>query len=140
MAKAFAFIRNTGTQTFTTTTGTINPGTAIHGFGSTGCGNCCEYIIRANSASIILNAAGYYSIDVGIVATNSAAGNITINLLQDGQVVASGAEAVSGANIPINISFPAGVKVNCDSTLTLQVVASAGTPIINGVYVTVEKM
>lgn len=140
MSKAYAFIRNTTAQAFAVATGNVNPGAGVHGYGSIGCGNCCKYIIEANQSNISLNECGYYNISVGVNASASAAGNVTVSLLQDGQVLATGSEAVAAANGPVNINFPAGAKVNCSSVLTLQVTASAGTPIVNGVYITIEKI
>lgn len=34
----------------------------------------------------------------------------------------------------------AGGNVNCNSTLTLVVTASAGNPIVNNLYMTIEKL
>lgn len=135
MAKAFAFITNTTAQTLTSGA-TVNPGAAQHGFG--GCG--CNYIIRVNNTGINLQASGYYKIDVGAAASDTAAADVTLSLYQDGQLVAQGIETIAAANDPSNIAFPAGVKVNCASTLTLVATATAGSPIINGLYITVEKL
>ena len=137
MAKAFAFITNTTSQTLTSGA-TVNPGTAQHGFGSRGCG--CGYIIRVNNTGINLQAPGYYKIDVGAAASGTDAANVTLSLYQDGILVAQGIETIAAANDPANIAFPAGVKVSCDSTLTLVATATAGSPIIAGLYITVEKL
>lgn len=136
MAKAFAFITNTTAQTLTSGA-TVNPGTAEHGFGSL-CN--CGYIIRVNNTGINLQAPGYYKINVGAAASDTAAADVTLSLYQDGILVAQGIETIAAANDPSNISFPAGVKVNCASTLTLVATATAGSPIINGLYITVEKV
>lgn len=140
MAKAYAFIVNNQAQAFTASSGTVNPGSGIHGFGSIGCGNRCKYIIEAQSSGINLNASGYYDVVISANVTNSEAGNVTLTLLQDGQTVGSWTEAIAAASDPATITFPAGIKVNCNSTLTLQVSSSAGTPTVNSVYSTVEKM
>lgn len=137
MAKAFAFITNTTAQTLISGA-TVNPGTAQHGFGSCGCN--CGYIIRVNNTGINLQAPGYYKINVSAAASDTAAANVTLSLYQDGQLVAQGIETVDATDDPSNIAFPAGVKVNCASTLTLVVTATAGSPIINGLYITVEKL
>lgn len=65
---------------------------------------------------------------------------MTLSLYQDGVLVAQGIETIAAANDPSNIAFPAGVKVNCASTLTLVATATAGSPIISGLYITVEKL
>lgn len=135
MSKAFAFIANTTAQTLTSGA-TVNPGTAQHGFGCTRCG----YIIDVAGNNINLRESGYYSINVGAAVSDTAAADVTLSLYQDGVLVAQGIETIAAANDPSNIAFPAGVKVNCASTLTLVATATAGSPIISGLYITVEKM
>lgn len=135
MAKAFAFITNTATQTLTSGAN-VAPGTAQHGFGGCGCG----YTIQVSGNNINLRAPGYYDIEIGATVTDSDAGNVTLALYQDGVLVAQGIEAIAAANDPANISFPAGVKVNCNSVLTLIVTTTAGNPIVTGLYITVEKL
>lgn len=135
MAKAFAFITNTTTQTLTSGAN-VTPGTAQHGFGGCGCG----YTIQVSGNNINLRSCGYYQVDVGATVSNSDAGNVTLSLYQDGQQIASGTETIAAANDPASISFPAGVKVNCSSALTLVVSATVGNPIVTNVYTTVEKL
>lgn len=135
MSKAFAFIANTTSQTLTSGA-TVNPGTAQHGFGGCGCG----YTIRVNNTGINLQSPGYYKIDVGSAVSDTAAADVTLSLYQDGQLVAQGIETIAAANDPANVAFPAGVKVNCASTLTLVATATAGSPIVSGLYITVEKL
>lgn len=135
MAKAFAFITNTTTQTLTSGAN-VTPGAAQHGFGGCGCG----YTIQVSGNNINLRSGGYYQVGVGATVSNSDAGNVTLSLYQDGQQIASGTETIAAANDPASISFPAGVKVNCSSALTLVVSATAGNPIVTNVYTTVEKL
>lgn len=135
MAKAFAFISNNTVQTLTSGAN-VAPGTAQHGFGGCGCG----YTIQISGNNINLRSGGYYKIDVGAIVSDSAEGDVTLALYQDGTLVAQGEEAIAAANDPANIAFPAGVKVNCNSTLTLVVTASAGNPIVNNLYITIEKL
>ena len=135
MSKAFAFISNNTSQTITGG-GVVNPGTAQHGFGCT----CCNRTIQLNGTNIDLRESGYYQVDVGATVSATDAGNVTLALYQDGALVARGSETISAANDPASISFPAGVKVNCFSTLTLVVTATAGDPIATNIYTTVEKV
>ena len=135
MSKAFAFISNTATQTLTSGAN-VAPGTAQHGFGGCGCG----YTIQVSGNNINLRSSGYYKVDVGAAVTDSAAGNVTLSLYQDGALVAQGIETIATAADPANIAFPAGVKVNCNSTLTLIVTTTAGNPSVSGLYITVEKL
>lgn len=134
MSKALAFISNATSQTITGG-GTVNPGTAQHGFGCT----CCGRTIQLNGTNINLRESGYYQVDVGATVSASDAGNVTLSLYQDGALVAQGSETISAANDPASISFPASVKVNCSSVLTLVVTSTAGDPIVTNIYTTIEK-
>lgn len=135
MSKAFAFISNNISQTITGG-GVVNPGTAQHGFGCT----CCGRTIQLNGTNINLRESGYYHADVGATVSASDAGNVTLALYQDGVLVAQGSETISAANDPASISFPASVKVNCSSVLTLVVTSTAGDPIVTNIYTTIEKV
>lgn len=135
MAKAFAFIANNTSQTITGG-GVVNPGTAVHGFGCT----CCGRTIQLGGTNINLRETGYYSVDVGATVSASDASNVTLSLYQDGALVAQGSETIAAASDPASISFPAGVKVNCNSVLTLVVTSTAGDPIVTNVYATVGKV
>lgn len=139
MSKAYAFIANNTSQTITGG-GVVNPGTAQHGFGKTGCGCSCEYIVQVNGNTINLKEGGYYDIEIGATVSDTTAGNVTLSLYQDGALIAQGSETIATANDPASISFPAGVKVNCNSVLTLVVTASAGDPIVTDIYSTVKKV
>ena len=135
MAKAFAFIDNNTSQTITGG-GVVNPGIAVHGFGCT----CCGRTIQLSGTNINLRETGYYSVDVGATVSASAAGNVTLSMYQDGELVAQGSETIAAENDLASISFPAGVKVNCSSVLTLVATSTAGDPIVTNVYTTVEKV
>lgn len=135
MAKAFAFVANNTSQTLTGG-GAINPGVAQHGFGCA----CGKKIIAVNGNNINLSSGGYYNIVVGATVTNSEAGNVTLSLYQDGTLIASGSETIAAASDPASISFPVGVVVNCNSTLTLVATASVGNPTVTNVFTTLQKM
>lgn len=96
--------------------------------------------IQLSGTNINLREGGYYSVDVGATVSASAAGNVTLSLYQDGALVAQGSEAIAAANDPASVSFPAGVKVNCSSVLTLVVTSTAGDPIVTNVYATIQKV
>lgn len=134
MSKAFAFISNNVSQTITGG-GVVNPGAVQEGFGCNHCGR----IIQLNGNNISLRECGYYKINVGATVSSTAAGNVTLSLYQDGALVAQGSETIAVADDPASISFPAGVKVNCGSVLTLVVTATAGDPIVANIYTTVDK-
>src|SRR5699024_4634224 len=116
MSKALAFISNNTSQTITGG-GTVNPGAAVHGFGCA----CCGRTIQLNGTNIDMRESGYYQVDVGATVSATDAGNVTLTLYQDGALVAQGSETIAAANDPASISFPASVKVNCSSVLTLVV-------------------
>lgn len=134
MSKAYTFVANNVSQTIVGG-GPIAPGTAQHGFGCV-CGNRA---INVNGNSINIQGTGYYDIMVGATVSASAAGNVTLSLYQDGALVVQGSETIAAANDPASIAFPAGVKVNCSSAITLVVDATAGNPIVTNVYTTVLK-
>lgn len=134
MSKALAFISNNTSQTLTGG-GVVNPGTAQHGFGCT----CCGRTVQLSGTNINLRESGYYQIDVGATVSASDAGNVTLSLYQDGALVAQGSATIAAANDPASISFPASVKVNCSSVLTLVVTSTAGDPIVTNIYTTIEK-
>ena len=135
MSKAYAFIANNTPQTITGG-GVVNPGTAQHGFGCARCGKA----IAVNGTNINLAECGYYDVEIGATVSATAAGNITLSLYQDGALIAQGSETISAASDPASISFPAGVKVNCNSVLTLVATASAGDPIVTNIHTTVTKI
>lgn len=135
MSKALAFISNNTSQTITGG-GVVNPGTAQHGFGCA----CCGHTIQLSGTNINLRESGYYQVDVGATVSATDAGNVTLSLYQDGALVAQGSETIAAANDPASISFPASVKVNCSSVLTLVVTSTAGDPIVTNIYTAVEKV
>ena len=135
MSKAFAFIANNTSQSITSG-GVVNPGTAVHGFGCT----CCNRTIQLSGTNINLRESGYYQVDVGATVSATAVGNVTLSLYQDGTLVAQSSENIVADNDPASISFPAGVKVNFSSALTLVVTSTAGDPIVTNIYTTVEKV
>ena len=136
MSKAFAYILNTNSQAFTAAGGTVNPGTSVHGYGR----NCCGYIIQVNGNNINLAETGYYEMIPGATVSASAAGNVTLGVYQDGALVAQNSAAIAAANDPATISFPVGLKVNCNSVITIMVSASAGTPIVTNIGTTIKKI
>ena len=135
MAKAFAFIQNTNSQTITGG-GVANPGTAQHGFG---CYNGCK-TIRVSGNNINLRECGYYEVVIGATVSATTAGSVTMALYQDGALLAQSSGTIAAANNPANISFPAGVKVGCSSSsLTVVMSATAGDPILVNSQITVDK-
>lgn len=136
MSKAYIFISNNTSQTLISGNQAVI-GTAQHGFGCTR----GQKTITVSGTNINLNSNGYFNIDIGSTISDSEAGNVTLSIYQDGNLIASGTETIATADNPVSISFPAGVVVrNCSSTLTIVVTATAGNPIVSNLFITVEKM
>ena len=83
-----------------------------------------SYAIQQSNDSILLNAPGYYKVSINITFTAPAAGDVTVELRQDGVAVpgATATETITTATTEVRtISFDAIVRVPCcgaPSTLT----------------------
>lgn len=133
MSKFLAFVSNNVPQNLTSGSN-VAPGTAIHGYG----GNCCTRAVQINGNNIAIKAKGYASIILSATVSNSATGNVTISLYQDGTLLAAASTAIATADTPAVIAFPAAAIINCNSTFTITVTASTGDPIVNSVNMTIE--
>lgn len=137
MAKAYMIANNPNTQTFTTP-GTVNLGTALHGFGKCN----CQYIISIANGGISLIDDGYYDFKIAANVSDSAAGNITMTVYQDGVPTPFTLSTnIAAANDPGCITLIGGVTVpqRKTSTLTVAISASAGDVIVNNIATTVTK-
>ncbi len=113
--------------------GTIPLGTIIRRYG-------CNATL--NGSGISINGAGYYDIDVSLVAVPDAAGTVKVALYQDGVAVpgATASATVAAADTEVTLSFPAVVRLGCCSTgsvLTLVLTGAAST--VNSAAVVVAK-
>jgi hypothetical protein len=113
--------------------GTLALGSVTHKYGDA---------IELNGNGINLTEAGYYNIITTATVSPTAAGTITLTMYKNGVAVpgAIATGAVSTAGNPMNLSFPALVKIPCcgnDATLTF-VVSAAGS--VGNVSVVVEKL
>jgi hypothetical protein len=132
MAKSAIYTASTGTQTVSAG-GTIALGSVVRRFG--GC-------VNLNGNGINLTAPGYYLVNVSTTASPTAAGNISLTMLNNGVAVpgAISTSSVSTAGSPATLDSTIIIKVNCcgnAATLTL-VMSSAAT--VNNVAVTVVKI
>lgn len=138
MAKAFMYAANTTQQTLTGG-GSVDIGSAIHGFGCSG----CKKTIDVNGNNIILSEGGYYEFVIGATVTDSAAGTVTLQAYQDGTPITGAITSanVAAANEAASVSLPFGVKVNPCSSSIITVVATttAGNVIIGNISATVLK-
>ena len=138
MSKAFLYAANTTQQTLTGG-GSVDLGTAIHGFGCT----CCNKTIDINGNNIILREGGYYEIIVSSTVTDTAAGTVTLTLFQDGTPITGATTAINiaAANEAASATIACGVLVNrCGSSIiTLVATTTAGNVIIGNVATTIDK-
>lgn len=138
MSCAYLFAANANAQPLASGS-QVSFGSAVHGFGV----NCSGRIIAANGNTIILDP-GYYDVEITGVVTDSAAGNVTITLYQDGTAIpaATSSEAIAAADDPASVSISAGVVVPRCTTgaLTLVVTATAGTPTVSSITTTITKV
>lgn len=135
MAKAFAFVQNTNSQTITGG-GAVNVGLAVHGFGCT----CGKKTIAVSNGNINLNAGGYYEAIIGATVSATAAGDVTLALYQNGTLVAQTATAIAAANDPASVSLPVGLLVDCCSTLAVIITSTAGDPIVGAIEIPIKKL
>ena len=100
--------------------------------------------ISASGNTIMLQEPGYYTVDVGATYTADA-GDVTVQLLQDGVVVpgAYATETVGTADTEVHsVCFPAVVRVNCSCAVPAQltVVTTTTAPTFSRLTVRVEKI
>jgi len=110
--------------------GTINMGSIIYRFGPN---------LTAGNGSLIIAGAGYYSVNVSATILPSAAGQVTMELYQNGNPIKGAivSENAASTTVPITLTLPPiMVKINyngncpCDSlpeNITLVLTTGAGT-------------
>lgn len=137
MSKAGIYTVNPGAQSVAVG-GTINLGTVVRRFGR----SCCEPTIDLNGSSITMNEAGYYDVDVAVTALPTAAGPVTITVLQDGAAVSGSTNTAtaSAANAPVNVVSLPLVRVRCDTASSLSVVLTNGAGTVANISVKVIKV
>lgn len=98
--------------------------------------------INSTGYSILLPESGYYSIDLNAVFT-STAGNVKIDILQDGNPVVGGsATQTAEASTTYSIGVDSVVRVYCHQNSVLTAVvdsASTGTPTFSSISMVVVK-
>lgn len=124
MSKALIYATNPGAQAVVAG-GNIALGSISRRYGN----QCCNPIIDLNGFGITISDDGYYRVAVDVTALPTAAGPVTITLLQDGVAVQAktGTAAAAGNPVALSLASPV-VRVRCgfNSTLTLQLTAGAG--------------
>ena len=135
MSKALIYTANVGTQAVAEG-GAINLGSIVRRYGN----RCCNPAINLNGDGITISEAGYYRVAVDVTAAPTAAGPVTITLLQDGVAVLSktGTAAAAADAVALSIASPV-VRVRCNTTNTLTVQLTAGAGNVSNVGVSVVK-
>lgn len=119
--------------------GTIALGTIVRRFGNTP--RCCNPTINLSGNGIVISEPGYYKVNVDVTDAATAAGAVTVSLLQDGNVVESLTDTAAAANDAVTISMTAPiVRVIGCTTSTLTVVLTAGAGNVSPVGVSVVKL
>lgn len=137
MSKALIFVRNPGPQAVELN-GNINLGSIVRRYGN----KCCNTpIINLNGDGITITEEGYYKVNVDVTVAPTAAGPVTVALLQDGVVVftKTGTAAAAADAVPLSMTSPV-VRVRCNSTSTLTLQLTAGPGTVSEVGVSVEKV
>lgn len=92
----------------------------------------CDY--NVGDRSIFINKAGYYLVDFSATLTADAAGDVKLNLEQNGQTIASATESIATANTLFHAAaIPGVVRVYCCAGATVSIEvdpASTATPTI----------
>ena len=132
MSKSLIQTANTSAQTLAAD-GIIDPGRVLRRYGN----NLC-----LNGNAIEADGAGYYKVNASITARSTAAGDVSVTLLENGVAVpgaaATGTAAAAGDAVALPIVSTVRLGCNCDggSALTLAV-SAAGT--VSNVSWQVEK-
>lgn len=135
--KALLYATNTTTQAVAAG-GVIAPGTIQRRAGNT---RCCVPIINLNGNNIVLSEPGYYKVQVDVTDEATAAGAVTVSLVQDGNVIESitGTAAAAGDAVNITLAAPVVRVFNCTAS-NLTVVLTAGAGNVTAVDVSVVKL
>ena len=125
MSKSLIQVANTSIQAVTPATGSpaiVNLGSTIRRFG-------CNLVQNGNA--IEESGGGYYGIEGTITVTPTAAGIVTVALLENGEVIPGSqvSGSVSTAGNPVTLPLLATSRIACccgSSNITVGVVVGAG--------------
>ena len=98
---------------------------------------------RLSGNAIEIEGAGYYTIDVNVSVTPTAAGAVTVALFENGvQIPSAIAITTGGAGTPISVDINTTVRegCNCDGASSITAVLIAGAGVVNNISVRVEKL
>lgn len=136
--KAALYAANTAAQTLAAGA-TIALGSIIRRFGND---RCCSPIINLAGNGITLNEPGYYKVTARVVDAPTAAGTVTVTLLQDGVAIpgAVASDTAAAATNPTSVTAGAIVRVVGCASSTITAVLTAGAGSVTNVSVDVEKL
>lgn len=113
----------------------ISLGQALRRFGC----NC-----RLNGNAIEVNGEGYYTIDVDVIATPTAAGNVSVGVYVNGVQVPSAIATSSVTTVGNSVTLPITTTIRqgccCDNADAITVILLAGASTITNVSARVEKV
>lgn len=90
-------------------------------------------------SGIALVGGDYYEVDANVVITPTAAGTVTITMIQDGAAVSSASATVAAEATTVTIPLSGTVRTRGGSSnVTFQLTGAAST--VNAVYTTVEQL
>lgn len=136
--KAALYAANTTAQTLAAGA-TIALGSIIRRFGND---RCCNPTINLSGSGITLNEFGYYKVNARVTDAPTAAGTVTITLLQDGVPIpgAVASNTAVAASNPTSVTAGAIVRVAGCASSTITAVLTAGAGSVTNVSVDVEKL
>lgn len=134
MSKSVLYVANTNEQSVVVG-GSLNLGNVIRRCG------CASNLSGTNVVSI--NEPGYYDVNVSVTAVPTAAGDVTITLLNNGVVIpgATATATVAAAGDSANISFESVVRIFCNANAGTLSLALDGTDAnVSNIAMVVKKL
>ena len=133
MSKSGIYVANTGVQSVAID-GAIALGSVVRRFG---CG------VDLNGTGITIDEPGYYDVNLSVTAEPTAAGPVTVSMINNG-VAVSGATATAtaaAAGDAVNLSFESMVRVFCNGNIAaLTFALTDGAASITNVAVVITKL
>lgn len=136
--KAALYTANTAVQALAAGAN-IAFGSIIRRFGND---RCCNPTINLSGAGITLTEPGYYVINARFTDAPTAAGTVTVTLLQDGVAIpgAVASNTAAADTNPTSVTAGAIVRVVGCATSTITAVLTAGAGNVTNVSVDVVKL
>ena len=133
MSRSAIYTANTGTQSVSVG-GTINLGGIVRRFG-------CA--LDLNGGTINLTEQGFYDVNVSVTAAATAAGTVTVTLLNNGVAIpgATASATAAAAGDIVNLSFESIVRVPCcGNSAALSVILTGTAATVSNIAVVVDKL